>query len=333
MWHYHALNCFCLEAISDLSGSPGNSFVLGSVEVSLRPRRSLIRTYHSGLPPPLKGSTMQYTAKVVDVIKQRSQCLIVACYEGGALSPSASAISAADARNLEQLLKRENFQGKAGQTLLLLNTQGIAAERLLLVGLGPQMQDGSVTADNFRKAVEKSTEALKATPCSNLVICFGEVSVSGKDVAWQARQVAEALETASYRFDRFKSKPAEVSFVPEKIIFAVDKKQVNAANQGLHLGKSIATGVNLARELGNLPGNICTPTYLASEAKRLARGQTALSVKVLEEKQMKELGMGSLLSVSAGSDQPAKLIVLEYTGGAKKEAPIALVGKGITRSE
>jgi len=273
---------------------------------------------------------MQYTAKVVDVIKQRSQCLIVACYEGGALSPSASAISAADARNLEQLLKRENFQGKAGQTLLLLNTQGIAAERLLLVGLGPQMQDGSVTADNFRKAVEKSTEALKATPCSNLVICFGEVSVSGKDVAWQARQVAEALETASYRFDRFKSKPAEVSFVPEKIIFAVDKKQVNAANQGLHLGKSIATGVNLARELGNLPGNICTPTYLASEAKRLARGQTALSVKVLEEKQMKELGMGSLLSVSAGSDQPAKLIVLEYTGGAKKEAPIALVGKGIT---
>src|SRR5690606_33081279 len=100
--------------------------------------------------------------------------------------------------------------------------------------------------------------------------------------------------------------------------------------RGLDTGKSIAAGINLARELGNLPGNICTPTYLASEAKRLARGQAALSVKVLEEKQMKELGMGSLLSVSAGSDQPAKLIVMEYSGGGKKDAPIALVGKGIT---
>src|SRR5690606_11184045 len=156
------------------------------------------------------GSTMQYTAKVVDVIKQRSQCLIVACYEGGKLSPSASAISSADARNLEQLLKREDFQGKAGQTLLLLNPRGIAAERLLLVGLGSQAEDGSVTPDNFSKAIEKSTEALKATPCTNLVICFAEVSVEGKDIEWQARQVAEGLETSSYRFDRFKSKPAEV---------------------------------------------------------------------------------------------------------------------------
>src|SRR5690606_25114280 len=86
----------------------------------------------------------------------------------------------------------------------------------------------------------------------------------------------------------------------------------------------------LARELGDLPGNICTPSYLADEARRLARGQPKLSVKVVEEKQMRELGMGALLSVSAGSEEPAKLIVMEYRGAAKGAAPIALVGKGIT---
>src|SRR5690606_25789192 len=100
--------------------------------------------------------------------------------------------------------------------------------------------------------------------------------------------------------------------------------------RGLTLGSAIAKGVNLARNLGDLPGNICTPTYLANEAKRLARNQPRLSAKILEEKQTKELGMGALLSVSAGSDEPAKLIVLEYRGGGKNDAPVALVGKGIT---
>src|SRR5690606_61247 len=108
------------------------------------------------------------------------------------------------------------------------------------------------------------------------------------------------------------------------------KTQLKAASRGLSLGSAIAKGVNLARSLGDLPGNICTPTYLANEARRLARNQPRLSAKVLEEKQMQELGMGALLSVSAGSDQPAKLSVLEYRGGKKNDAPVALVGKGIT---
>jgi leucyl aminopeptidase len=116
----------------------------------------------------------------------------------------------------------------------------------------------------------------------------------------------------------------------KKVFFGATKAQTAGATKGLLLGQAIAKGVNLARELGDLPGNICTPTYLASEAKRLANKQSKLSVNILEEKQMKELGMGSLLSVAAGSDQPAKLIVLEYKGGSKKQAPIALVGKGIT---
>lgn len=273
---------------------------------------------------------MHYTAKVIDAIKQRSQCLVIACYENGKLSPSAAAINQADAQQLEQLIKREQFQGKAGQGLMHLNPQGIAAERLLVLGCGAKNKDGHVSADNFRKTLAKASELLKTTQSKEITFCLGEITVDGKDSEWQARQLAETLDTCVYRSDKLKSKAPDTVFAPTKITFGCSKQQLGGAARGLTLGSAIAKGVNLARYLGDLPGNICTPTYLANEAKRLARNQPRLSAKVLEEKQMKELGMGALLSVSAGSDQPAKLIVLEYRGSSKNDAPVALVGKGIT---
>jgi leucyl aminopeptidase len=273
---------------------------------------------------------MQINAKIMDAVKQSTQCLVVACFEGVKLSAAASAINAADARQLETLLKREKFDGKVGQSLLLLNPQGIAAERLLVIGLGAQDKQGSISSDNFRKALQKIPDALKATHCSDVSIILDDISVSGKDAEWQARQIVEILIASQHRADSLKSKPAEPSFVLKKVTLGFTKATNASANKGIAIGQAVANGVNVARELGNLPGNVCTPTYLANEAKKLARGQTRLGVKILEEKDMKALGMGSLLSVSAGSDQPAKLIVMEYKGGNKKDAPIALVGKGIT---
>lgn len=273
---------------------------------------------------------MQITAKILDAVKHSTQCLVVASFESGKLSDAGIAINAADAKQLEALLKREKFNGKVGQTLLLLNPQGIAAERLLVLGFGSQDKKGNISSDSFRKALQKVPDALKATPCTELTLSLGDISVSERHPEWQARQISEILITSQYRSDTLKSKPAEATFVPAKITLGFTKAQLTSASKGIKVGQAIAKGVNFARELGNLPGNVCTPTYLASEAKRLARGETKLSVNVLEEKAMKELGMGSLLSVSAGSDEPAKLIVLEYKGGSKKEAPIALVGKGIT---
>lgn len=280
-------------------------------------------------PAKAKSSSIQFSSKFIDPVKHATQCLVVGVYEGLKLSASASAVNAADAQQVEALLKREGFQGKPGQSLLLLNPQGIAAERLLVVGVGAAT-DGTVSAENFRKAVQKISEALRPTPCTDVTVMLAEVSVASQSVEWQARQLAESLSLLDYRSDKLKSKPAEVSLNLGKVVFAAGKADIATATKGLLLGQAIAKGVNLARALGDLPGNICTPTYLANEAKRLATKQTKLSVSVLEEKQMKELGMGSLLSVAAGSDQPAKLIVLEYKGGNKKDAPVALVGKGIT---
>jgi len=273
---------------------------------------------------------MQIAAKIMDVVKQSTQCLVVACFEGDKLSTAASAINLAAAKQLDALLKREKFAGKPGQSLLLLNPQGITAERLLVLGFGSLDKAGNVSPDNFRKALQKIADALKATHCKEISISLGDISVYEKDAQWQARQVSEILIASQYRCDGLKSKPAEISFALAKVTLGFSKAQISAATKGVTLGQAIAHGVNFARELGNLPGNICTPTYLAEQAKNLAKNQSKLSVKILEEKAMQKLGMGSLLSVSAGSDQPAKLIVLEYKGGNKKTAPIALVGKGIT---
>ena len=273
---------------------------------------------------------MQITAKILDAVKHPSQCLVVASFENNQLSTAASAINAADSKQLEAVLAREKFSGKVGQAVLLLNPQGIAAERLLVIGFGARDKQKAVSPESFRKALQKVPDTLKATPCTELSLMFDDLVVAGKDAEWQARQLCEIIIASQHRADTLKSKPAEQHFVPAKITLGVNKNQTASATKGIKTGQAVGKGVNYARELGNLPGNVCTPSYLASEAKKLARGETLLSVKVLEEKAMAELGMGSLLSVSAGSEQPAKLIILEYKGGNKKDAPVALVGKGIT---
>ena len=274
-------------------------------------------------------ASIQFSAKVIDPTKHVTQCLVIAVYEGLALSPAAGSVDAADAHQLTALLKREGFQGKAGQSLLLLNPHGIAAERLLVLGFGG-LKDGTISAENYRRAVQKISEVLKPTPCNEISVALGGVNVAEQNTEWQARQISELLGQLEYRADTLKSKPAEITLQLKKVVLGVDKNNLAQATKGLALGHAIAKGVNLARNLGDLPGNICTPTYLAETAKQLAKGQSRLNVNVLEEKQMKELGMGSFLSVAAGSEQPAKLIVLEYKGGNRKDAPIALVGKGIT---
>jgi leucyl aminopeptidase len=274
-------------------------------------------------------ASIDYTAKTIDPLKHSSDCLVVGCYEGLAFPESTKEINKADAGQLESLLKREQFQGKAGQSLLLLNPQGIAAERLLVLGLGTPTK-GAISAENYRKAVQKIAESLKPTPCSAIAILLAEMPVKDQSPEWQARQIVESLSLLDYRSDHLKSKPAELNLALKKVTLGATKAQLTVINKGLAIGQAIAKGVNLARYLGDLPGNICTPTYLAQQAKQLAGKHAKLSVDILDEKHMKALGMGSLLSVAAGSDQPAKLIVLEYKGGSKKDAPIALVGKGIT---
>lgn len=271
---------------------------------------------------------MEFLSKVTDIAKQRSECAVIAVFEGGKLSKAAEVVNKQSNKLVQQVIKQGDIEGKTAQSVLLHST-GIAAERVLLLGFGSN-KGGKVSPANFRKALKKAASVLKSSKLKSASLYLGELKVEGKDSAWQAQQSAEIIAATLYQFEEFKSKKAPTPVLKKIILDCATADQLKACKLGLKRGAAVAKGTSLARDLGNMPANFCTPTYLAKEAKRLARNQPRLSTKVLEEKQMRELGMHSLLSVSAGSDEPAKLIVMEYKGGPKTQKPHVLVGKGIT---
>lgn len=271
------------------------------------------------------ANQLQFNVKTLDPVKFSTDCLILPCFEKGELSASAKVVDQATGGEIQRIVTREKFQGKAGQTLLLLSVPGIAAERVLLTGFGSK----NTSPENFRKAVGKISEQIKSLPGKDVSLILDDLQVENQSIDWISRYISEQLGLLTYTSDQLKSKKSDSNFSLKKVHLSFAKSQIATAEKGAKLGQAIATGINLARCLGDLPGNICTPSFLADTAKQLA-GKNRLKLTVLEEKDMKALGMGSLLSVAAGSEQSAKLIVLEYKGGDKKTAPVALVGKGIT---
>jgi leucyl aminopeptidase len=271
---------------------------------------------------------MDFVAKTGTATALRTDCAIVGVYQGGRLSRAAAEMDAAAGNIAANLVKRGDFTGKPGATLLVHNPGGIAARRLLLVGLG---EHGKLDLKGWRKAHSAAVQALLCTGAKDAFSFLSTEKVADADPYLLARHAAEAAEDAAYRFDEMKSRvEGPLPKLAKFTLWIPERKAQKAADLGFNHAVAVAEGQSLARRLGNLPGNICTPTYLASEAKKLADGNAGLKVTVVEQAQMKKLGMNALLSVAQGSRQPPKLIVMEWAGGPKSKAPVALVGKGIT---
>jgi len=217
------------------------------------------------------------------------------------------------------------MNGKVGSTLMLHHVANIAAERVLLIGLGKANEFASKQLIDVLRA---TFGALQKTACKDAALYLTDLPVKGRDEAWKIMQTVLAAAESGYRCDQLKSKPAD-ALALRKILLGCAGKPGSAAREALSQSNAIAHGMKLAKDLGNLPGNICTPAYLAEQTKTLAK-EHKLNATVLEEKDMSKLGMYSLLSVTRGSRQPAKLITLEYHGGNKNQKPVVLVGKGIT---
>ncbi|MDO8264399.1 MAG: leucyl aminopeptidase [Gallionella sp.] len=268
---------------------------------------------------------MEFSIKQSSPEKQRSGCVVVGIYEGGKLSAAAQLLDKSAAHLLSDIIARGDMSGKSASTLLLHKLPGIAAERVLLVGLGKASELNNKTSVEILRAAFSALNNT-ATKDATLFVTYDGI---GKDAAWVIRQAVFAAAESAYRADSLKSNPAKAATL-RNITFATLDKPAAALKSSLDQAAATARGMELTKTLGNLPGNICTPTYLA--AKALALGKTHKSIKttVLEEKDMQKLGMGSFLSVTQGSGQPAKLITMEYQGADKKHKPIVLVGKGIT---
>ncbi|WOX05022.1 leucyl aminopeptidase [Microbulbifer pacificus] len=265
---------------------------------------------------------MQFFAKVTDISKQRSACAILAVNDKDQLTDSGNALDKASNGSLGKLLKRGDLGKAAGSTLLVSLLEG-DAERVLFVRTGK----APVSQAEFRKLANASAKAV--TSLKDATSYLTEVAVRDADIEWQAQQLALAAGLAGYKFTRFLS-DAKPNPLAKFTLHVSDKKQQKAVQAGTDLGSAQALGSNIARELGNLPGNLCTPTYLANEAKALAKKHPKLTTTVLDNKKMEALGMGAFMSVAKGSDEPAAMIAMQYKGGKANDKPIVLVGKGIT---
>ena len=271
---------------------------------------------------------MEFTIKSGSPEKQRSACVVVGVFDNRKLSLSAELIDRASNGYISEIIRRGDMEGKLGATLLLHNVRGTLADRVLLVGLG---KERDFKDREFRAAIRAAVNLLNETGSYEAVIYLTEEKVKRREVAWRVEHAVVAAMDAVYRFEDLKSQPTEVRRPLRKLTLSVPQRSDLVAGEAASArGLAIAHGMDLAKDLGNLPGNVCTPTYLGERALELGRAFPELKVTVLERKDIEALGMGSFLSVSKGSDEPPRFIVFEYHGSPKKQKPLVLVGKGIT---
>ncbi|MBB3275557.1 MULTISPECIES: leucyl aminopeptidase [unclassified Pseudoxanthomonas] len=246
-------------------------------------------------------------------------CVVVGAYGDKTLTPAAQAIDAASGGRLAALVARGDISGKTGKTALLHDLPGVAAPRVLVVGLGEAAKFG---VPQYLKAVGDAARTLKAGPSASALFTLAEVEVKDRDAAWKIRQAVIAADHACYRYTATLGKKKNDE--PGLARFAISGEDAQALAQGA----AIAAGVQFTRELGNLPPNICNPAYLAEQSQKFAADNGA-ECEVLDEAQMETLGMGSLLAVARGSANRPRLIVLKWNNGGDAK-PFVLVGKGIT---
>ena len=267
---------------------------------------------------------MEFSIKNGNAEKQRADCIVVGVYEDKKLSDAAKVLDEASSKAINAVLKTGDMEGKVGSTLVLHHLAGIAAARVMLVGLG---KEAELTETNYRKAVRAAVKAMP-TGVENAAIFLSELVIKKASTHSKAAALAEVTMDATYQVNAIKLKKAEPISL-KKVDIYVSKVDSSEAQIGLAHGLAIAAGVSLAKDLGNLPPNICTPTYLGKQAKKLAK-DFGFKVEVLDKPEIEKLGMGSFLGVAQGSDEPPRLIVLQHYGGKKGQKPVVLVGKGIT---
>jgi leucyl aminopeptidase len=264
---------------------------------------------------------LEFSLNPAEPVGADTDCIVVGIYADGMLTPSGSALDTASGGRLSALAGRGDLPGKTGQTTLLPDVPGVKAPRVLVVGLGER---GKFGVPGYLKAIGDAVRALKTGPSRRALLTLSEVEVPDRDAGWALRQAVIAADHAAYSYTATRSRGNGEGGLKMVALRAED-----ALARELERGVAIAAGVELARELGNLPPNICNPGYLAETARRIAGEHDAVSAEILERADMEKLGMGALLAVARGSANPPRLVVLRYNG-AGDARPYALVGKGIT---
>jgi leucyl aminopeptidase len=271
--------------------------------------------------------SLEFALNQASAPEAQADCVVVGAFADKSLTPAAQAIDDASSGKLSAFVSRGDVSGKTGATALLHDLPGVAAPRVLVVGLG---EAGKFGVPQYLKAAGDAARALKTGPVTTALFTLSEVEVPGRDAAWNIRSAAIAADHACYRYVATLGEKNKKRGETGLAKFEIAGSDADALAQG----KAVAAGVRFARELGNLPPNVCNPTYLAEQGREFAARFDKAECEVLEREDMAKLGMGSLLAVSQGSANPPKLVVLKWNGapdnGSGDAKPFVLVGKGIT---
>lgn len=267
---------------------------------------------------------MEFSIKSTAPEKLRADCLLVGVYEGRKLTELAKVLDAVSEKAISQATKSGDMEGKAGTTLMLRQVAGVASARVMLVGLGKTEE---LSLKSLRNAFRAAIKAMPAG-VESMASDFAALPVKKTDCQSKAAALAEVALDSSYQVNAIKEKKPEPRPLKQVVLLA-SKQDVAAAEAGVRQGAGIGQGVALAKDLGNLPPNICTPAYLGKQAEKLAKDY-GFKVEVFEEAEIQKLKMGSFLGVTRGSEEPPRFIVLQHLKGKKSQPPVVLVGKGIT---
>ncbi len=270
---------------------------------------------------------MKFTVKSEKPAAVKTGCVILGVFEHRKLSDPAAQFDKTARGLLSKLLHDGEMDGKCGETLIVHYPSGAKCERVLLVGCG---KPAKFNDRNYTRAVTSAAQAVNASGAGDAVSYLADLEVADRDTYWKIRTQVECTQAAVYTPDQLKSKKEKHGRLLRRLGINCDANNEETARKALSDGEAVANGVELARTLGDLPANICTPSYLAGQARELGKTCKQLKISVLDEAGMKKLGMGALLSVSRGSREPAKLISMEYSGGTAGDKPVVLVGKGVT---
>ncbi len=270
---------------------------------------------------------MQFDATTGKASDHATACAIVPVFTGGTLSDAARDLDSATNGLIARALRNKDIKGESGELLLLTHTGDLPCQRVLLVGMGSREK---LTRRHFRKATRAALASIARARYRDVLFCLALAPVPDTDAVRRARIVVEIWHEVGYRFTAMKSEPGEAGPTLRRLTILSGSRELRQVRAGISQGRAVGRAMVLARDLGNLPPNVCTPDYLADRARALARTSPRFSLKALRLPEIRKLGMGAFLAVAQGSTLPPRFIVLSYRGGKARDEPVVLVGKGIT---
>ena len=252
---------------------------------------------------------MNFTIKTSALHSTTTSCLVLGVFQNKALPETTAQVDKILKKQLSKILNAGDITGAKGQHLILHNPVGIRAKRLLLIGLGKK---SDLNRKRYASVLGITAQILNKYSLTDALVTLSCLPVVDTPTDKLGQILAQTFENSVYRYNHTKSKKGKKPTLKKVDLYLSDKSQRAGVKKGLNIGSAIAKGMAVARELGNLPANFCTPSYFGDQAQALAKRNKALKTRVLGEAQMRRLGMGSLLSVGYGSDEESKLVVMEY---------------------